>query len=322
MTAVFSSLVPVVLFIALGFAVARLGWVSKPGVKDIGNLVFLVMTPALLFRTMAHVELAQLNFGAVGVYFIAAGVIYFGVLWQQGFTTVAAARALACTFGNTIMIGVPLIGILYGQAGLVQLFTLISIHSLVLLTGATVVFELAQARVKAQGAAGAEGVESGQTPMWRTVLRALRNGIVHPVPLPIIAGLLFALLGLPLPEVLDKPLHMLGLALGPMALLLVGLTLAHSTVGDHVKPAATMAVIKNLVFPALMLGLGWLFGLTGVALAVMVCAAALPTGANVFMFAQRYDTSPEEITAEVTISTVLGLLTIPLALLALTLRPA
>ena len=40
------------------------------------------------------------------------------------------------------------------------------------------------------------------------------------------------------------------------------------------------------------------------------------------MFAQRYNTSPEEITAEVTISTVLGLLTIPLALYALTLWSA
>ena len=311
MTAVFSSLVPVVLFIALGYGVARKGWISKVGVKDLGNLVFLVMTPALLFRTMAHVQLAQLNFNAVGVYFIAAGIVYFGVLWQQGFTTVAAARALACTFGNTIMIGVPLIGILYGQAGLVQLFTLISIHSLVLLTGATVVFELASARDQAQ-----QGGDP--TALWRTVLRALRNGILHPVPLPIIAGMVWALLGVPLPEVVDKPLQLLGQALGPLALILVGVTLAHSVVGDHVKVASIMAVVKNLVFPALMLGLGWLFGLTGIALAVMVCAAALPTGANVFMFAQRYNTSPEEITAEVTISTVLGLLTIPLALYALT----
>lgn len=315
MTAVFSSLVPVVLFIALGYLVARKGWISKVGVKDLGNLVFLVMTPALLFRTMAHVQLAQLNFNAVGVYFIAAGIVYFGVLWQQGFTTVAAARALACTFGNTIMIGVPLIGILYGQAGLVQLFTLISIHSLVLLTGATVVFELASARDQAQ-----QGGDP--TALWRTVLRALRNGILHPVPLPIIAGMVWALLGLPLPEVVDKPLQLLGQALGPLALILVGVTLAHSVVGEHVKVASIMAVVKNMVFPALMLGLGWLFGLTGIALAVMVCAAALPTGANVFMFAQRYNTSPEEITAEVTISTVLGLLTIPLALYALTLWSA
>ena len=315
MTAVFSSLVPVVLFIALGYLVARKGWISKVGVKDLGNLVFLVMTPALLFRTMAHVQLAQLNFNAVGVYFIAAGIVYFGVLWQQGFTTVAAARALACTFGNTIMIGVPLIGILYGQAGLVQLFTLISIHSLVLLTGATVVFELASARDQAQ-----QGGDP--TALWRTVLRALRNGILHPVPLPIIAGMVWALLGLPLPEVVDKPLQLLGQALGPLALILVGVTLAYSVVGDHVKVASVMAVVKNMVFPALMLGLGWLFGLSGIALAVMVCAAALPTGANVFMFAQRYNTSPEEITAEVTISTVLGLLTIPLALYALTLWSA
>ncbi len=310
MTAVFSSLVPVVVFIALGFAVARLGWLTRPGVTDLGNLVFLLLTPALLFRTMSQVHLGELDFGAVGVYFLAAGVVFFGVLWQQGLTCVGAARALACTFGNTIMIGVPLIGIVWGKAGQVHLFTLISIHSLVLLTGATVVFELAAARERAQAGAVASS-------LWRTVLRALRNGIVHPIPLPIIAGLLFAMLGFPLPQVIDQPLNMMGLMLGPLALLLVGSTLAHSTVGQHLKIALVLTGIKNILFPLLMLGLGWVFGLQGLGLAVMVCAAALPTGANVFMFAQRYKTGAEEITAEVATSTVVGLLTIPLVLIAL-----
>jgi predicted permease len=206
------------------------------------------------------------------------------------------------------MIGVPLVGMVWGQAGLVQLFTLISLHSLVLLTGATVVFELASARDRArQGGA--------QPALWCTVLRALRNGIVHPVPMPILAGLAWSLLGLPMPEVVDKPLQMLGQALGPMALLLVGTTLAYSTVGRHLKVALAMTAVKNVAFPALMLGLGWLLGLRGLPLAVMTCAAALPTGANVFMFAQRYDTSPDEITAIVTVSTALALLTMPLALM-------
>ncbi|ARU05405.1 transporter [Comamonas serinivorans] len=300
---------PVVLFIALGFVVARLRWMSPVGVKELGNLVFLVLTPALLFRTMGQVHLDQLNFEAVGIYFVAAGVVFFGVLAGHGLTCVGAARALACTFGNTIMIGVPLIGMLYGEAGQVQLFTLISIHSLVLLTGATVVFELAAARERAQGGDAA--------PMWRTVLRALRNGILHPIPLPIIAGLVWSGLGLPLPEVIDKPLSLMGLALGPLSLLLVGATLAQATVGRHLKVALAMAGVKNAVFPALMLGLGWWLGLRGLPLAVMTCAAALPTGANVFMFAQRYNTGADEITAEVATSTVLALLSMPLVLMAL-----
>ena len=71
--------------------------------------------------------------------------------------------------------------------------------------------------------------------MWRTVLQAVRNGIVHPVPLPILAGLLFAQTGLVLPEAVDRSLQVLGQALGPMALLLVGVTLAYTRVGQNLR---------------------------------------------------------------------------------------
>ena len=181
---VFTSLFPVILFIAIGFYVGRRGWIRAGSVKDLANLVFMVLTPALLFRTMSTVHIQDLDFGPVAIYFVAFAVVYAATLAVLGFTSLGAARALANTFSNTLMIGVPLVGLVFGDAGLVTLFTLISVHSLILLTAATVVFELASAREHA----GREG--AAQQPMWRTVLQAMRNGIVHPVPLPIIAGLL------------------------------------------------------------------------------------------------------------------------------------
>jgi predicted permease len=216
---------------------------------------------------------------------------------------------LANTFGNTIMIGVPLVGLVFGQAGLVTLFTLISVHSLILLTAATVVFELAQARERARSG------EGPQHSMLRTVLQAIGSGIVHPVPLPIIVGLLFAQTGLVVPEVIGKPLQLLGQALGPLALLLVGVTLAFSTVGTHFKAALRIALVKNIVHPLLLGALGWALGLSGLPLAVMVATAALPVGANVFLFAQRYGVAQDEVTASIAVSTALALVTVPVVLL-------
>jgi predicted permease len=306
---VFSSLVPVILFIALGFFAGRRGWIRAASVKDLSNLVFMVLTPALLFRTMSTVHVQDLDFEPVAVYFAAAGLIFTATLAVQGFRTLAAARGLANTFSNTIMIGVPLVGLVFGEAGLVTLFTLISVHALILLTAATVVFELAAAREHAGRSGGA------QQPMWRTVLQAVRNGIVHPVPLPIIAGLLFAQTGLAVPEMLGKPLQLLGQALGPIALLLVGVTLAFSPVGTHFKAALRIALVKNLVHPLVLGTLGWALGLSGLSLGVMVAAAALPVGANVFLFTQRYEVAQEEVTASIAVSTALALVTVPAVLL-------
>ena len=130
---VLSSLLPVVLLIAIGFVAARAGWIRAEASKDLSNLVFMVLTPALLFRTMSSVHVEQLNFQPIAVYFVAVLLLFGATMAWQGFSQRAAVLALAVTFSNTVMIGIPLIGLAYGQAGLVTLFTLISVHSLVLL---------------------------------------------------------------------------------------------------------------------------------------------------------------------------------------------
>ena len=54
---VVGALLPVLIFIALGFLSGKRGWISAAGVKDLSNLVFMVLAPALLFRTMGKVHL-------------------------------------------------------------------------------------------------------------------------------------------------------------------------------------------------------------------------------------------------------------------------
>jgi malonate transporter and related proteins len=130
------------------------------------------------------------------------------------------------------------------------------------------------------------------------------------VPLPIIAGLLFAQTGLVLPEVVDRPLQLLGAAFGPVALVLVGVTLAQSAIGQHFKGAVVISALKIVLHPLLMVAVGWLFGLRGLPLAVMVVAASLPIGANVFLFSQRYQVSQELVTASVAVSTALALVSL------------
>jgi predicted permease len=306
----------VVLLIAIGFIAGRAGWIRAEATKDLSNLVFMVLTPSLLFRTMSAVHIEQLNFKPVAMYFVAATLLFAAMLVWQGATRRATVLALAATFSNTVMIGVPLVGLAYGEAGLVMLFTLISVHALVLLTLATVVLELAVARETA-----ASGQQGGQH-MMLMVLGAVRNGIIHPVPLPIIVGLLFAQTGLVIPAIVDKPLLLLGNAFGPLALLLVGVTLNQVRVGEHLKGALGLALIKNLAFPALVAGLSWSLGLSGLSLSVMIVAASMPIGANVFLFSQRYQVAEELVTASVAVSTALALLTVSLVMALLNVNGA
>ena len=95
-----------------------------------------------------------------------------------------------------------------------------------------------------------------------------------------------------------------------LALILVGVTLALAPVGAHWRGALTIAAAKNLLHPALVLGLGLLLGQGGLPLAVMVVTASLPVGANVFLFSQRYDVAQDLVTSSVAVSAVLALFTV------------
>ena len=305
---VVSALLPVVILVAIGFIAARARLVGAAGIKDLSSLVFMVLTPALLFRTMSTVHLERLDFAPIAAYFAAAFIVFFGVLVLRGFSRQSAVLALAATFSNTVMIGIPLVGLAFGDAGVVILLTLVSVHALVLLTSATIVLELAVAREAARGSpTGGQGA-------LRTVAMAARNAIIHPVPLPIIAGLLYATSGWSLPAEVDKVLAWLGGAFGPLALLLVGMTLANGAVRAHWRGALVLALAKNAVMPLLVAALCAVLGVQGLPMLVMVVAASLPIGANVFLFSQRYAVGEDVVTAAVGLSSLLSLLSLSMVM--------
>ena len=268
---VLSSLLPVVLLILVGYLSGRFNVIRQEAVRDLSNLVFLVLIQALLFRTMCAVDVAQLDFRSLSMYFASAAGLFFVLLLAQGGSSRAAVLALSGIFRTTV------------------------------------VLELCSAREQAHTAHTWRG-------HLRTVGLAVRNAIFHPVPMPIIAGLLFAQTGWVLPEVVDRPLQLLANAFSPVALVLMGVTLAKTSIGQHLRGALVIAGIKNLLHPLLMALVGYAAGLRGITLTVLVMAAAMPIGANVFLFAQRYRKAEELVTASVVVSTVMALFTVTLVM--------
>lgn len=304
---VIASLTPVFLLIGAGFLAGRRDWIRDSAVKDLSNLVFLLLIPSLLFRTMSSVRFEQLDLRPIAAYFPAALLLLFGSIAWRGFNRGSVVRALAGTFSNMVMIGITLVGLAYGQAGLVTLLTLVSVHALILLTLGSVVLELAVAREARAGGQRAPHV-------LETAWSAFKGALIHPIPLPIVCGLLYAQTGWGLPAVVDKPLQLLGSAFGPISLVLVGVTLARTPLGGHLKEALWIAASKNLLLPVLVAASCWIAGITGLQFTVMVVAAALPVGANVFLFAQRYEVDQELTTASMGLSTILAMGTLSLVM--------
>lgn len=303
---VVSSLFPVVLLILAGLFAGRRQWVGAAAVKDLSNLVFYLLAPALLFRALVVAPPGSFDLLPVLAYFGGAGLIFFATLWRCGFGRRATVLAMAGTYSNAVMIGIPLIGLAYGEPGLVALLALISLHSVVLLTSATLAIELAVAR---------ETGQPGAPPrLLQTLRQAVVKTLVHPVPLPILAGVLWAQTGLGLAPLVDKTLLLLGQAFAPLALVMVGVTLSHNRLAGQWRGALALALAKNLLHPALVWCFAVLLGVQGMARTVIVVAAALPIGANVFLFSQRYRVAEAQVTAAVGVSTLLALATVSLVM--------
>jgi malonate transporter and related proteins len=300
---VVSAMAPVFLLVGAGYLAGARGWIRGQAVQDLSNLVFLLLIPALLFRTMSGVRLDQLDLRPIGAYFPAALLwLAVSVVWR-GFSREGVVMALGGVFSNMVMIGITLVELAYGKPGLVTLLTLVSVHALILLTVASVVLEVAQAREqRRQGGAAPHLLASA----WS----AFKGALIHPIPLPILCGLAFAQTGWQMPAPMDRPLQLLGSAFGPLSLVLVGVSLSVTSMSGQWRTALTIALAKNLAMPLLVGLSAWAWGIKGLAWQVMVVAAALPTGANVYMFAQRYRAAQEVTTAAMGVSTVLALFTL------------
>lgn len=305
--AVAIKLLAVLVTAAIGYVAGRMRWlvIGTPGsdaARVLSNVAFYVFIPALLFRTTARLDFATMPWRTIAAFFVPVLSVMLAVYaWQRlrgpASPAVPTARAISVAFGNTVQLGIPFSAALFGEAGLAIHIPLISLHALIILTILTVLVELDLAR-----AAGRDGAP---TSLSRTLAVTARNTLVHPVVLPVLGGLGWHLVGAPLPALVDELLATLGTAVVPLCLVLIGVSLSQYGIKGHLRGATAVTIGKLVMLPAsVLLVAHWGFGLSGVPLAVLVMAAALPVGSNALLFAQRYATLEAEATAAIVASTV------------------
>ncbi len=317
---VFFKLVAIFVIVAIGWLVGKAKWLGhNDPARTLSNAAYYIFVPALLFRTTSRLDLMSMPWGILlAVFAPLSAMLLLLYFWQRhanadGHLGVAgpSVRALTAVFGNTVQVGIPMAAALFGETGLAIHLAIISLHALTLLTLSTALVELDLAHAQRKdGHAG--------THLMATLAATARNTIIHPVMLPVLAGLLWNGLGLPLPLVADEILQTLGQAVVPLCLVLIGMSLAYYGVSGAVKTAVWLSVLKLLVLPAIVLVVAhWGFGLTGLPLAVVLMMAALPTGSNALIFAQRYRSLEAETTAATVFSTLAFVVTAPLWLAVL-----
>ena len=298
MAAVLEVVAPVFALIALGYGAARFRLVEEAGFKALALFVFALAAPALLFSGgTSPLEGA----GGAGLVTLIAVVVVFGATLLLGRRVMgmslaeAAVFALACVFGNTVMMGIPIIVAAYGQPGLPPLLAILGVQTVAVLGMATVAIEIGLATAAP----------------WGRVLRSTIIGVGrNPVLLSVLAAMAWNLTGLPLPGMVRRTLEMLGAASPPIALFCLGGSLVGLSAAGLWRETAAIAAVKLVLLPGVVFALCWLLALTPVETAVAVTMAALPTGANAFILARRYATGADRSGSAVLLTTAASVLTL------------
>jgi predicted permease len=181
---ILQKLLAMFIVVAIGWVAGRRRWLGQGDVaRVLGNAAFMIFVPALLFRTAARLDLAALPWRTLAAYFVPTLLLLLAVYGAARRRAIidaparATVRAITVIYGNAVQVGIPLAAALFGESGLGLHLALVSLHGLILLTVLTALVEHDVAR--AQGGAA----------LWATLHTTARNTVVHPVVLPLLAGL-------------------------------------------------------------------------------------------------------------------------------------
>ncbi|MGI9311630.1 MAG: AEC family transporter, partial [bacterium] len=148
----------------LGYFATKLGWFSRQSADGLANFVYHFAVPLLLFRTLANAAPSDAHGGdawrlALGYYapmavFYFAGALISRFAFKQDFNA-QIITGFCCSYGNAILLGLPLALLTFGDAGAIPFFILLALHALCAFTVTTIALEYGASHGVHQGNRGA-----------------------------------------------------------------------------------------------------------------------------------------------------------------------
>lgn len=293
---IINILLPDFLLILLGFVLLHVTNWSNDFWRGMEKLIYYVLFPALLFYSTSR---APLDFASSG-HFLQIGIITILSGISLGWLAKPLFRPEDMVFESGVQtafrfnsyIALAVAGRLAGEQGTALMALLIGFA--VPVTNMAAVHAL----VKKDD-------------------RLLVEMIKNPLLMATLAGIIFNLLGLHMPDAASAFLSRLGNASIALGLMMVGAGLQVRGLHASKGIAAYFLVIKLLVLPAIAYGLGLWLTLPPLQLQLVVMFAALPTASSAYVLAVRMGGNGGFVAFLISVSTALSMLTLSFWLMML-----
>ena len=284
--------------IVCGYLVCRYTALNRTVWEQVESLVYFFLFPVLLFQSIVRSPLdlvaasslisAGLLVGAAGVA-MAYSLPYLPWLGTRiDRRTHAASAQVAFRFNS--FIGLALAERLAGPEGLLMIAVLIGV--------CVPFFNVAAVWPMARQA---------QSGFLRELLR-------NPLIIATASGLAANLLGFTMPVWLEPTVTRIGAASLALGLMAAGAGMQLGYLSQAKTLAVAVLSIRHLVLPVVALGLAKLFNLSVAQATILLAFSALPTASSAYVLAARMGYNGGYVAGLVTMSTLLGVLSLPFAL--------
>ncbi|MDX9725278.1 MAG: AEC family transporter [Bacteroidales bacterium] len=308
---VISQIFILAVVVVIGAIAARFRVFTSESKDILSKIIFNISLPLMLFTNFFRLEATpRLISNSLTVLAVSGFVIL--LLFLLGLTASrifrfkgqeAAVFKVHSMFGNTIFLGFPLITALYGVEGLLyaSMFQLVS----------TIIMWTAGVVILSQGNGGT----------WKKSL--LR--VINPNTIATLAGLVFFILSVRLPEIILSPMSELGSANTWLSMLYIGAMLVFAQTGRLLRRRELYAVSLNrlILGPFFLIAVFYLasaiagFTPDKLVSSVIILEASMPCMATVVIMAKEFGSDDRLAVGNVFISTVLSIITLPVVVMAL-----
>lgn len=236
-----NATIPVFLLMIVGMILRKIGWVEPSFASNMNQFVFRISLPAVLFSDLAAVDFKTAwNFKFVLFCFCATLVC---IVLAGGISLLLRERGMRGEFiqasyrSSAALLGIALIQNIYGTSGMAPM----------MIIGSVPLYNMMAVVVLAV-------FQPGQNGLDRTLLKKTAKGILtNPIIIGIAVGLLWSLLGLPLPKILSKTVSSIGATATPLGLIAMGATFDFQKALGKRRTVFLASCLKLIVWCAVFL---------------------------------------------------------------------
>ncbi len=296
---VFNQIAIMFFIILVGVVCYKIKLIDKDTNRKLSDIVLMLVNPLVIFISYQREFEETLLTGLMLSLVLALITHIFGiilsmvVLRKKNHEADISIERFAVIYSNCGFIGIPLVNGIFGSEGVFYITAYMTIFNLLAWTHGVIIL-------------------SGKSDR-----KSISKALVSPSVIATIAGFIFFISRIMLPDILMNSISYIGNMNTPMAMLVSGVTIAQADVVALLKKFRVYYItfFKLLFVPVIMLLIYNLFDIPRIVLLTSVLAAACPTAVTINLFSIRFDKNYLYASELFAVTTIISMFTIPLVML-------